>query len=224
MGLVLNESCGHEPWPSPLKDGSWNRGFSAHESWAKINRKESHRLWIAWGYRTLCRRSPNCQVFRESLYFTIIDPFAARNEHEKWADTPWLPNMSFIRWTRRDFFIHKISLTKPEQNSVLFQFHEWNFIHENVSCLVHHFHSLFQITTIFISFMNEIICTKTSRLVHCTFTYRHFLRVHVYIMICMWNALFHKDWISWLPTNFLYGKVWKERMYMKTIRIQWNRT
>ncbi len=27
---------------------------------------------------------------------------------------------------------------KTEKNSVLFHFREWNFNHENVSCLVHH--------------------------------------------------------------------------------------
>ncbi len=29
-----------------------------------------------------------CQGFRKDLYFIIINPCAARNEHEKWADTP----------------------------------------------------------------------------------------------------------------------------------------
>ncbi len=42
-----------------------------------------------------------CQGFRKDLYFIIINSlnanFAARNEHEKWADTPWFPNLSF-RW------------------------------------------------------------------------------------------------------------------------------
>ena len=26
---------------------------------------------------------------------------------------------------------------KTEEKSVLFHFHEWNFVHENVSCVVH---------------------------------------------------------------------------------------
>ena len=37
------------------------------------------------------------------LYFIIINPFAARNGHEKWADTPSFPNPSLITYSNASF-------------------------------------------------------------------------------------------------------------------------
>ncbi len=49
------------------------------------------------------------------------------------AFTPIQPVWS-VRWTRRDIFIHIISLTKTEQNSVLLvDFHEQSFLYKIIS-------------------------------------------------------------------------------------------
>ncbi len=40
--------------------------------------------------------SAYCQGFGKNLYFIIVNPFAARNDHEKWADTPGFHDPSFI--------------------------------------------------------------------------------------------------------------------------------
>ena len=41
--------------------------------------------------------------------------------------------ISYVRWTRRDFFIHINYTYKTEKNSLLFHFREWNFINEIIS-------------------------------------------------------------------------------------------
>ncbi len=40
--------------------------------------------------------TPWCQIFRKDPYFFIINPFAAKNQGEKWADTPRFPDPSLV--------------------------------------------------------------------------------------------------------------------------------
>ncbi len=48
-----------------------------------------------------------CQNCRNDPYFFFMNPFAARNEAEKWADTPSYPNLSlYIQWRKSP---HQIS-------------------------------------------------------------------------------------------------------------------
>ncbi len=50
-----------------MKEGSWNRRFSAYESWGKTNRKESRGIWIAWGLKNLPSWQSTCTTSRPQL-------------------------------------------------------------------------------------------------------------------------------------------------------------